>query len=303
MGPRVWRQGGHRLARHAPLPPRPAPRQAPRFPHRPLGPRFLTHLNKRVVRSKRGSPSRGKRSMGRTSPGAKDGPGFGALCAAGWWGTPVGRLRSMNGTFWSTSNARAPLAGPGAGRPWGRLPSPCCCPFQVSTPGLGRGGFSCKRQTLSARSHHRRPRKGRPSTPHAVREPPRWCPGSGGSRDAAGGSASDAGAEDVHRGPCPTRGPRRGRRAPEVQGEDRRRTVFAAGGRLGPAAASRAIDLAGRPGLRGRQSAQSRPAGSVSLAIRRAKLPTPANSHLPGSHRTCFSNARGTRSSCWGHTH
>lgn len=134
-------------------------------------------------------------------------------------GTPVGRLRSMNGTFWSTSNARAPLAGPGAGRPWGRLPSPCCCPFQVSTPGLGRGGFSCKRQTLSARSCHRRPRKGRPSTPHAVREPPRRCPGSGGSRDAAGGSASDAGAEDVHRGPCPTRGPRRGRRAPEVQGE------------------------------------------------------------------------------------
>lgn len=242
--------------------------------------------------------------MGRTSPGAKDGPGFGALCAAGWWGDACRQAQKHERNILVHVKRKSPPRRAGRWPTLGAASLPLLLPLSsLDTGVVGGGGFSCKRQTLSARSRHRRPRKGRPSTPHAVREPPCRCPGSGGSRDAAGGSASDAGAEDVHCGPCPTRGPRRGRRAPEVQGEDRRRTVFAAGGRLGPAAASRAIDPAGRPGLRGRQSAQSRPAGSVSLAIRRAKLPTPANSHLPGSHRTYFSNARGTRSSCWGHTH
>lgn len=87
-------------------PPRP-PRAAAPEAGSPTGPPLpspaslaaVPDASERVVRSKRGSPSRGKRSVGRTSPGAKDGPGFGALCAAGWWGTPVGRLRSMNGTF------------------------------------------------------------------------------------------------------------------------------------------------------------------------------------------------------------
>lgn len=82
MGPRVWRQGGHRLTRHAPLPPRPAPRQAPRFPHRPLWPRFLTRLNKRVVRSKRGSPSREKVIRGSHEPWSEGRPWvWGPMCS------------------------------------------------------------------------------------------------------------------------------------------------------------------------------------------------------------------------------
>lgn len=139
MGPRVWRQGGHRLARHAPLPPRPAPRQAPRFPHRPLWPRFLTRLNKRVVRSKRGSPSRGKQSMGRTSPGAKDGPGFGALCAAGWWGDARRQAQKHERNILVHVKRKSP---PRRARRWptlGAASLPLLLPLSSLDTGVGEG--------------------------------------------------------------------------------------------------------------------------------------------------------------------
>lgn len=139
MGPRVWRQGGHRLARHAPLPPRPAPRQAPRFPHRPLWPRFLTRLNKRVVRSKRGSPSRGKRSMGRTSPGAKDGPGFGALCAAGWWGDARRQAQKHERNILVHVKRKSPPRRAGRWPTLGAASLPLLLPLSSLDTGVGEG--------------------------------------------------------------------------------------------------------------------------------------------------------------------